>query len=371
MTFISSLKQYTYLLLSIIMTFYLASIGRSILVPLVFALIFSIFLYPIDKKLQRFISPKWLSILVSFLAVAVPVLLVILLFSLQFVDIVATLPSITKTLKSGGEQLISFIQDYLPFLNLQSKDSSTSVGDMMDGPLSILTTGLTSTTTIVANTFLVFIYSFFLLLYRQNFKKFIIYQTKKSLRTDVREMLSDIKETVQGYVSGLGLVILFLSVINSLGLWIIGIDYPLFWGTLGGLLAIIPYIGSALGGLLPFLYSLASTDTTWQPIAILVFYGVVQAFEGNILTPKVVGNKVNINPLFAIISLLFFGSLWGIGGVILALPTISILRIILEKFESTHALSLLLSNELTHKIHDFSLPEDHSTSENKSTEEEK
>lgn len=79
----------------------------------------------------------------------------------------------------------------------------------------------------------------------------------------------------------------------------------------------------------------------------MAYYLFIQQLEGNFITPKIVGDKVDINPLFAILALLFFGSFWGIAGVILALPLISIVKIILEHFDETKALSILMSSDIT------------------------
>ncbi|NNF34788.1 MAG: AI-2E family transporter, partial [Saprospiraceae bacterium] len=82
-------------------------------------------------------------------------------------------------------------------------------------------------------------------------------------------------------------------------------------------------------------------------------YGIVQQLEGNLITPKVVGDKVNVNPFAAIVALLFFGTLWGIGGVILALPAISIIRIILNEYEATKPISLLLGADIGDNAREF------------------
>lgn len=168
------------------------------------------------------------------------------------------------------------------------------------------------------------------------------------------QVFNKIKKTVQSYVGGMGVVVIILTVLNTVGLYFIGIDYPLFWGALAGVLAIIPFIGTLIGGLLPLLYSISTSDYTWQPIAVATYYFAVQQLEGNFITPKVIGDKVNINPLFAIFALLFFGSFWGIAGVVLALPLISIIRIVFSYVEATKPLAILMSSNISKKSHKFS-----------------
>jgi predicted PurR-regulated permease PerM len=136
-------------------------------------------------------------------------------------------------------------------------------------------------------------------------------------------------------------------------LWIIGVEYALFWGILAGFLAVIPYIGTLIGGILPFIYSLATADYSWQPGAVVVYYFIVQQIEGNIITPKIVGSDIDLNPLFSIFALIFFGSIWGIGGVILALPIMSIIRIVFDHIESTKALAMLMSSSISNHAQAF------------------
>ena len=219
--------------------------------------------------------------------------------------------------------------------------------------MNVIGSGVVSSSTVLVAIFLTFIYTFLILYYKESIKGFIIFQFDKKVRPDIKATVAKIKQTIQSYIGGLFIVILTLSTINSIGLWIIGIKYPIFWGTTAGLLTLIPFIGTVLGGILPFLYSLATYDHYGQPIAIVLFYTIIQFIEGNILTPKIVGNQVNINPLMAIISILVFGSFWGVGGIILALPLISIVRIILEQFDSTKAIALLMSSDLDDSVRKF------------------
>ena len=350
----TSLKNVAYSIFIILSVGYISFIGSSIILPFLFACIFSIFLYPLNRKLSKFIKSDVISISLSFLIVILPISIVSSFFIFELLDIIDELPSISQSLKEGTDQALNYIKSYVPGFKLNSQNLiSNTIGTSIDGPLNVVSKGVISSTSIIFSVFLTFIYSFFILFYRKSIKNFILYQFEKRFRSDIRETFTKIKLVVQSYIGGLFIVIAVLSVVNSLGLWIIGVDYPIFWGTLAGFLAIIPYVGTGLGGLLPFLYSLATCDSAWQPIAILIFYGFVQTLEGNILTPKIVGDKVNINPLVAILSLVIFGSLWGVGGVVLALPLISITRIILLQFEGTLPIAVLMSSDIADRSDKF------------------
>ncbi len=133
---------------------------------------------------------------------------------------------------------------------------------------------------------------------------------------------------------------------SSAGLAIIGIRHALFWGFLAATLAIIPYVGTFLGGLLPFLYALATASHSWQPVAVVILFGTVQALEGNLITPNVVGSTVKVNPLAAIVALLVGAKIWGIAGMVLSLPATALLKEYLKQFDTWKPVGFLLSDEI-------------------------
>ncbi len=348
-----NLQNTAYCLISIFLIGYMLIVGSSIIIPIIFAIILSVFLNPIESKIRSKIKIKWLSITLSFLVIILPLLFITTFFSIQFLNIFESLPSIGEKIQLGFEKISNRIYNIIPGITIEPNEIINDQEKDLKGPLKILGQGLLSTTTILTSSGLVFIYAFLLLYYKLSFKNFIIYTFEKSNRSEVKEIISEILKTIQAYIAGLGIVVLLLTILNTIGLTIIGIEYAYFWGAMAGCLAIIPYIGTTLGGLFPFLFAFSTTDTTWQPIAVIIYYLIIQQIEGNFITPKIVGNKVDVNPLFAILSLLIFGSIWGVAGIILALPLISIAKIILSQFDKTKAIAVLMSSDLSSKKTEF------------------
>lgn len=344
----SRLQTTFYVLIISYLSGYILYIGAPIIIPIIFSVLISVFLNPLDNKLRPIIKIKWLSIVMCFLCIFVPFILITTLFSFQLINIFESLPSISQGLNDGLDKLVNTINKIIPHFKL---DTNTLVekGEDSDlkGPLTFIAQGVASTSTMIASTGLVFIIAYLLMYYKTSFKTFIIKSFDRQTRPEIKEAIKEIKNTIQSYIGGLGLVMVILSIFNTIGLTLIGIEHAIFWGTLAGVLAIIPYIGTLLGGLLPFIFALSTAEASWQPYAVVAYYLVIQQIEGNFITPKIIGDKVDINPLFAILALIFFGSFWGIGGVILALPLISILKIILSSFDQTEALSILMSSDIS------------------------
>ncbi|WP_262506544.1 AI-2E family transporter [Sphingobacterium sp. T2] len=121
-----------------------------------------------------------------------------------------------------------------------------------------------------------------------------------------------------------------------------GIDYAWFFGTLASLLMLLPYIGIAIGSILPAFFALAVKDSAWYAVGVIAWFQVVQFLEGNIITPNIVGSKVSINPLMAIVGILIGGMLFGLAGLIIALPFIATLKVIFDAIPSMEAFGFLI-----------------------------
>ena len=160
----------------------------------------------------------------------------------------------------------------------------------------------------------------------------------------VDHVLSKIQQSVQNYITGLGLVILIVAVLNITGLLILGIDYAFFFGALGALLTIIPYVGIFIGALLPILMSLVTKDSAWYAVGVAGIFFFVQILEGNFITPNVVGSKVSINPLVAIVGLILGGMLWGAPGMILAIPFMAVIKVIFDSVEGLQPYGFVLGD---------------------------
>lgn len=342
-----NLQRIAYLMIILVAGGYLIIAGKSLLAPLAFSGLFSFLLLPICRRIERFLPYRPLAILLSMAVALVPVAMAIAFFSYQFSTVLAELPAIGAKLQQGVEQAFSWAQH---ILSIEAESLEEWLGKnlttFMDMPLRFVGESLSSSTYLLGSIILTALFTFFLMLYRTSFKYFMLAQVQPENREEANFILRQVKMLVQEYLYGMLLVIFILALLNSLGLWLIGIKYAAFWGSLAACLAIIPYIGTTLGGILPFVYALATTGSFWQPAAVVLLYSSVQSLEGNFITPKVVGNSVSINPMAAILSLFLGGLMWGISGLILALPAAAVVKVIFEHITPLKPFSELLSSNL-------------------------
>ncbi|MBI1226697.1 MAG: AI-2E family transporter [Bacteroidetes bacterium] len=335
------------------MVVYILVIGKSILAPLVFGALFAFMLKPLCSRFERWIKWRSLAIILAMASAIIPITIVIYFFSSQFMKVVADMPSIKEKLNNGITMVYSATRNMLGFSRAETDQFFTEQLPSMISSSSFFGNGVSTSASFITGFLLTFIYIFLFLLYRSAFKNFILMQSHQTKRESTHSLLENIQKVIQGYLQGLVMVIFILGILNSVGLCVIGIKHPFFWGFLAATLAIIPYIGTFIGGLLPILYAIGTSNEAWQPLAVLILFVVVQTLEGNLITPKVVGSSVSINPLAALIALLVGAEIWGIAGMILSLPSIAILNEMLKQSDAWRPVSLLISDEIGINEHLF------------------
>ncbi|MFW5886333.1 MAG: AI-2E family transporter [Bacteroidota bacterium] len=344
---------YSIIIFSFVIT--LLYVGRTIFIPIAFAIVLAFLLYPLNKFFERFKFPRILAIIVALIIVFLLVAGITFFFSTQFISLFQNIRDFWKNLASLLERITSTTIESLENagINVARGFFSEQPGKIFETSSAFVGRTITSSTILLANTGITIVYTFLFLLYRTAFKKFILFHFKKKRRKkEVERVLTNIQKVGRSYFYGLFIIILILGTLNGFGLWIIGIDYPFLFGFFAAFLAIIPYIGTFIGGLLPTLYALVNYDSIWKPIMVVILYVIVQTLEGNILTPKIVGSKVSLNPLFALFGLLIGSVLWGIAGMILFIPLMAILKVVLDHIDHLKPYGLLLSSDFGHNIYD-------------------
>jgi len=171
---------------------------------------------------------------------------------------------------------------------------------------SVLQSLFTATSAVLFQIGLLPVFVFFLLFYRTKTAYFIFRLVGRENKTLALHILREISSVTTKYLGGLLIVVAILAVLNSIGLLIIGVEHAIIFGVLAAVLNLIPYIGTFLGGLIPFVYVLATTpDPAILLIKIVVIFSIVQFLENNLITPNIVGKSIRLNPLAIIIGMLF------------------------------------------------------------------
>ncbi|PIE11718.1 MAG: AI-2E family transporter [Rhodobacterales bacterium] len=145
----------------------------------------------------------------------------------------------------------------------------------------------------------------------------------------VRKIAGDIDKTLSGFVRGQGLVCVIIGTFYSVALSIVGLNFALVVGFIAGLVSFIPFVGAIIGGVLAIGLALVQFwGDWWMILAVAAIFQAGQFLEGNILTPKLVGNSVGLHPVMLLVALSVFGALFGFAGLLVAVPLAAMLGVL-------------------------------------------
>jgi predicted PurR-regulated permease PerM len=195
---------------------------------------------------------------------------------------------------------------------------------------------------VVIHLVLIIVYMIMLLTMRRHVKDFFLRLVRPENKPRIRAILARSVKVAQEYIYGMLIIISFLWVMYSIAFSLIGIRYALFFAILCGLLEIIPFVGNITGSTLTCIMALSQGGGLHMVLAVLVSYAVIQFVQFYIVSPLVMRAQINLSPLFTIVVLIAGELLWGIPGMILAVPCLGILKIVCDEVEFLQAFGFLL-----------------------------
>ncbi|MFA4885752.1 MAG: AI-2E family transporter [Desulfotomaculaceae bacterium] len=147
-------------------------------------------------------------------------------------------------------------------------------------------------------------------------------------RDDIKGLLKEIDQVLGSFVKGYFLVAAVVGGLTVVAMVLLGVDFPLMLGLFSGLTELIPYFGPVIGAV-PAV-GLAVLESKWLALKVAAVFFVIHQLEGNFISPKIMGDKVGLHPLVVILSLLAGGELYGLAGMLLAVPVAAVLRVIMK-----------------------------------------
>jgi predicted PurR-regulated permease PerM len=220
-------------------------------------------------------------------------------------------------------------------LNELLQQARSTAPDLLKPLLMFIQKALTSTVGVLLTLLgylIIPVYLFYLLLDLPQLKTFINSFVPERHHATYLKKLTEIDAVLSGFVRGQLSVCAVLAILYSVGLYVIGIDLAIAIGTLAGVTFIIPYVGTIIGICLSVVMALLKYNDILHPLLCLGWFGFVQLLEGTIISPKIVGDTVGLHPLVAIVALLIGGQLFGIVGMLLAVPATAVLQVFLRSF---------------------------------------
>lgn len=310
---------------------------RSMLAPFVAGMAVAYLLDPVADKLEARGVPRWAAttlVLLGFLLAAVLALLLLApLLQAQIVQLVEVAPQWIDWAKQEVLPAIQRLLRRLPASDVKQlreaagNYAGTAVGWTADVLRNILTSGV-AIIDILSVIFITPIVAFYLLRDWDRLVETVDGWLPRPYLETIREQARAVDRTLAGFVRGQATVCLSLGVFYAVALTAAGLSFGLVIGLITGILSFIPFVGSLVGFVASVGLALFQFDELWRVglVAGIFFFG--QAIEGNILTPKLVGDKVGLHPVWVMFALLAGGALFGFVGVLLAVPVAAVIGVL-------------------------------------------
>lgn len=309
--------------------------AKSIITPFLLALFISIICVQPISWLERRGIPRGLALFIVILGL-------LLLFSGLFFLVGGTISSFTGNLTKYQSALSELGDSYIKYLNEKGLKIPTNRIANLIHPEKILdytATVMSTLLNMMGTIFIIFLISLFLLMEYASFSnkaKGILSESGTSIA-----YLYTILKNIRQYLAIKTLLSLSVGIFIYLALLIIGVDYPILWAVIGGVMNYIPNIGSIISTVPTVLFALIQLGlggALWTLFSTLIIHNVF----GNFIEPKIMGRGLGLSTLVVFMSLLFWGFIFGLVGMFLSVPLTMSVKIILEQNEKTKWLAILL-----------------------------
>ena len=326
---------------------YILKVGQTIFLPFIVALFLWCLIYILTTNYSKFFIeklhlPSWSRYLARIFAI---ITLACVIYFIV-IGIKSNIDEVSETFGRYQQNMGGIFERLQNYLGIKHKITFANAIKEIDIP-SVINLVFQGVASFVRSSVMVLIYLLFILLEEKSFSKKIpqFFSSKKSEK-ETKALFEKVYSKIEIYVS----VKMFTSLLTGILAFIImksvNLDFATFWAILMFLLNFIPTIGSIVSSAFPILFAILQFNGDILPISVVTI-GIIsiQLLIGNIIDPKIMGKRLNLSPLVLILSLVIWGSIWGVVGMFLCVPIMIILTIILLQFPSTKKFAMLLTED--------------------------
>lgn len=329
-----------YVFLIIVTVVVILNLAQNVLIPFILAVLFWFLIRVIRKSLRKVrvirTLPGWSQTLISSVFLLSLLFLIVSMITINIRYLSATLPAYEENINKITQSFNSRFNVELPVI------WTDLTADIKFG--TILSRIFTTLTSLFSNALFVIIYLIFILLEESTFQdKIKAMYPEENRYKKVDSLIRKIDYSVSGYIAIKTIISLLTGTLSYIALLFIGVDAPFFWAFLIFILNFIPSIGSLIATLFPAFFALLQFGEFTPAVLVLIIVGIIQLILGNFVEPRVMGTSMNISPLVVFLTLVLWGMMWGIAGMLLSVPITVILIIILSEFKGTRPIAILLS----------------------------
>ena len=345
---LTAIAYFLGIIVTVILVYLLATF-RDFLIPIVIAVFLTYLFFPILDWLNKKIKiPRGFGIIIIFVLNFAIFYLIGLLFYSSF-------GSFSVKLESYGQMLSKIIQDILSPFNITLTEIAQMFGIETEkfnaGNLikklfdaGIIQDLLSSFSDLFSNFFIVMLFWVFMIMGKTKFEERLKLAMKDST-VDVGKTLTAINDQLQSYLLIKTTVSLATGITFSVILYMYGIPFALIWGFLAFVMNYIPNVGSLIATIFPVIIGLLEYGLGFTSISLALVLVIVQQIFGNMIEPKLMGSKMDLSTVFILLSLVFWGWVWGIVGMFLAVPIASVLKILCSNIEPLKPIAIIMGTK--------------------------
>jgi predicted PurR-regulated permease PerM len=350
----SSIFKFTITLMAVMLSVAVFILGKSFLIPFAWSLLIALASVRMLDRIEYKLKVKRIVLTLSF--VFIVLILVILLFYFFYVEIrmiISGMPEMSQKLSEVLHGISGSLSDY--GITIPDNISKDDIHEYVSGHSNSITEALAGFGQGIGKIFLVAIYLFFLIYYRDNYLQYMTLRDKtpKKIREN-RKRFNDILDIINNFLYGLLIVTFLIGVMLYIVFLVIGLKFALFFAVLVALLSLIPYLGIPIGILIVFIFGAITNDGLLVPLLAVGGILLSNMAQENIFKPIIIGDKIKLNAFMIFFSVIVGGLIWGISGMILFMPLIGIFKLLLDRNDSTKPLAVLfthLPKEVRHQFH--------------------
>lgn len=320
--------------------------SKVFLMPLLIGGLLAALFLPVCKGLEKKKLSRGISVFLCLLMLLLIITGFVFLLSWKVSEVVSDIDLVKQKIAEARD----YIQEnILNHLNITIEDQIGILKKEQQSFANIIQMIIGSLAYLVTNFVFMLVYFLLLLYYRSHIKNFILQLAPPSQQSEIEKVIYSASHIAQQYLVGLSKMIVCLWIMYSIGFSLLGVKNAIFFAILCGLLEIVPFIGNITGTTLTVLVSALNGASLPLLGGIVLVYGTIQFIQGFVLEPIIVGPQVRINSLFTIIALVLGELLWGIPGIILAIPMTAILKIICDHIEPLKPYGFLIGDTSTNR----------------------
>jgi predicted PurR-regulated permease PerM len=323
--------------------------GKVLLIPFTFAAILAMLMAPVCRKFDSLGFHRAISSLICVLILLVVFAFMLFIVLAQVNSFLQDIPLVEQKLNAMISSLHNFLEKSFNIpVEKQKEFVQNQIRNFTQSSSSYIGSIVTSAASIIVNAIFILVISFLLLFGKEKYYNFFL-KLMHSTHDDVKtSMLNRITLVSQKYLVGRALSMLALFILYFIALLIIGVKNALLLSLVAALVNIIPYVGPILAGVFPFLAALVTQESFEPAIWVVISFSIIQGIDNYFVTPFVMGGEVNLNALTTILSIICGGFLWGIAGMILFIPLLSIAKIVFDHVESLKPYGYLIGDDTEH-----------------------